>query len=314
VNDIIRVAPDVADALRAHRPGVAIESSVLAQGLPIPANRDAARRMLQAVRSRSVMPAITAVVAGTPVLGVTTAELERLLSREGVAKAAARDLPWLMAQRRDGATTVAGALAIASRAGVAVLATGGIGGVHRAMFDAGAVRDESADLLELSRTPMIVVCAGAKSILDLPGTLERLETLGIVVLGYRTAEMPGFLTAQTGIPLSALAESPDEIAAIYRAHRALGRPQAVVVMQPPPGEHALASHVVEHAVALALDHARREHVQGAQVTPFLLAEVERATGGASLAANLALLESNARLAADVARALAEGTERGADAS
>jgi pseudouridine-5'-phosphate glycosidase len=314
VNDVIRVAPDVADALRAHRPVVALESSVLAQGLPVPANRDAARRMLLAVRSRSAVPAITAVVAGTPVLGVTTAELEKLLAREGVAKAAARDLPWLMAQRRDGATTVAGALAIASRTSVAVLATGGIGGVHRAMLDAGAVRDESADLVELSRTPMIVVCAGAKSILDLPGTLERLETLGIVVLGYRTAEMPGFFTAQTGIPLSALAESAEEIAAIYRAHRTLGRSQAVVVMQPPPGEHALASHIVEHAVALALDRARRERVHGAQVTPFLLAEVEHATGGASLAANLALLESNARLAADVARALAEGTERGADAS
>jgi len=260
------------------------------------------------------VPAITAVVAGTPALGVTTAELERLLARDAVAKAAARDLPWLMANRRDGATTVAGALAIAAGAGVEVLATGGIGGVHRAMFDAGAVRDESADLLELSRTPMIVVCAGAKSILDLPGTLERLETLGIVVLGYRTAEMPGFLTAQTGIPLSARADSPGDVAAIYRAHRALGRPQAVVVMQPPPAEHALASHIVEHAVELALDHARREHVQGAQVTPFLLAEVERATGGASLSANLALLESNALLAAEVARALAEGTEWGTDAS
>ena len=314
MNDVIRIAPDVADALRARRPVVALESSVLAQGLPIPANRDAAHRMLQAVRSRSAVPAITAVVAGTPALGVTTAELERLLARDAVAKAAARDLPWLMANRRDGATTVAGALAIAAGAGVEVLATGGIGGVHRAMFDAGAVRDESADLLELSRTAMIVVCAGAKSILDLPGTLERLETLGIVVLGYRTAEMPGFLTAQTGVPLSARADTPGDVAAIYRAHRALGRPQAVVVMQPPPAEHALASHIVEHAVELALDHARREHVQGAQVTPFLLAEVERATGGASLSANLALLESNALLAAEVARALAEGTEWGTDAS
>ena len=314
MNDVIRIAPDVADALRARRPVVALESSVLAQGLPIPANRDAAHRMLQAVRSCSAVPAITAVVAGTPALGVTTAELERLLARDAVAKAAARDLPWLMANRRDGATTVAGALAIAAGAGVEVLATGGIGGVHRAMFDAGAVRDESADLPELSRTPMIVVCAGAKSILDLPGTLERLETLGIVVLGYRTAEMPGFLTAQTGIPLSARADTPGDVAAIYRAHRALGRPQAVVVMQPPPAEHALASHIVEHAVELALDHARREHVQGAQVTPFLLAEVERATGGASLSANLALLESNALLAAEVARALAEGTEWGTDAS
>ena len=314
MNDVIRIAPDVADALRARRPVVALESSVLAQGLPIPANRDAAHRMLQAVRSRSAVPAITAVVAGTPALGVTAAELERLLARDAVAKAAARDLPWLMANRRDGATTVAGALAIAAGAGVEVLATGGIGGVHRAMFDAGAVRDESADLLELSRTAMIVVCAGAKSILDLPGTLERLETLGIVVLGYRTAEMPGFLMAQTGIPLSARADTPGDVAAIYRAHRALGRPQAVVVMQPPPAEHALASHIVEHAVELALDHARREHVQGAQVTPFLLAEVERATGGASLSANLALLESNALLAAEVARALAEGTEWGTDAS
>ena len=304
----IRIAPDVADALRARRPVVALESSVLAQGLPVPANREAARCMLAAVRSRGAVAAITAVIAGEPALGVTPAELDRLLARDGVAKASARDAPLLMAQHRDGATTVAAALAIAAQAGVEVFATGGIGGVHRAMFDGGAVRDESADLMELARTPMIVVCAGAKSILDLAGTLERLETLGIVVLGYRTAEMPGFFTARTGIALPARVDSPEAVAAVYRAQRALGRTQSVVVMQPPPEEHALAADVADRAVAHALENARREHVQGAHVTPFLLSEVERATGGASLVANLALLERNALLAAEVADALCVGTD------
>lgn len=309
MRDGVRVAPEVIDALRTGRAVVALESSVLAQGLPVPANGEAARRMIEAVRSRGAVPAVTAVVGGVPAVGITGGELERFLRRVGVEKVSARDIPLAMARRADGATTVAASLALAGAAGITVFATGGIGGVHRAV-SGSAVRDESADLEELARAPMVVVCAGAKSILDLEGTAERLETLGVPVLGYRTSEMPGFFTADTGIRLGTRVESPAEVAAVWRAQRALGRSQAVVVMQPPPPEHALRREVVERAVAEALTHARHEGVRGAAVTPYLLAEVERVTEGSSLGANLALLERNAALAADVAGELAGAGRNG----
>jgi pseudouridine-5'-phosphate glycosidase len=194
---------------------------------------------------------------------------------------------------------VAATLALARLAGVAVFATGGIGGVHRE-----PPFDESADLVELARTPMVVVCAGAKSILDLPATLERLETLGVPVIGYRTSELPGFFTVSTGLPASGRAESAGEVAALFRAHQALGRPGALLVVQPPPAEAALDGATVDGAVAGALAEARATGVRGAAVTPFLLGRVERATGGRSLGANLALLEANARLAGEIAVALA----------
>jgi pseudouridine-5'-phosphate glycosidase len=301
--DIIRVASDVRAALRGGRPVVALESSVLAQGLPIPANRTAAERMMEAVRSRGVVPAITGVVQGIPTVGLSDEEVERFLRRDGVTKLSARDIPLAVARGEDGATTVAAALALAHAAGVKVFATGGIGGVHRAV-GAGTVRDESADLLELSRTPMVVVCAGAKSILDLEGTVERLETLGVPLIGYRTSEMPGFFTAETGIPITARVDSAAEIVAAYRAQLALGRSQSLVVVQPPPAAHALPGRVVEAAVTEALERARRDEVRGGAVTPYLLAVVEGVTAGGSLGANLALLESNAALAAEVARELA----------
>jgi len=265
----LRILPDVAAALASGAPVVALESSVLAQGLPIPRNREAADRMIAAVRSHGAIPAIAAVVAGTPTLGLTDAELERFLARDGVRKVSARDLGAAIAQRADGATTVAATLALATLGGVRVFATGGIGGVHRE-----PAFDESADLPELARTSMVVVCAGAKSILDLPATMERLETLGVPVVGYRTLEMPGFFTAETGLKLSVRAESAEEIAEIFIAHRALGRREALLVVQPLPA-----------------------------MTPALLAAVERETNGGSLVTNLELLERNAALAADIAVAL-----------
>lgn len=298
--DVIRISPEIAAALRGGEPVVALESSVLAQGLPVPANREAAQRMVEAVRSLGAVPAITAVVAGVPAVGLTESELERFLAREGVIKVSARDIPLAMARGVDGATTVAATLALAQAAGIAVFATGGIGGVHREDGPVGAVRDESADLMELARTPMVVVCAGAKSILDLEGTMERLETLGVPVAGYRTSELPGFFTAETGIRLPARLETAAEIAAAYRAQRSLGRPQALVITQPPPAEHALPRSVVDAAVSAAMERARAERVRGGAVTPFLLAEVQRVTSGQSIGANLALLERNAALAAEVA--------------
>ena len=294
----LRLSPELEEALRGGRPVVALESSVLAQGLPVPANREAARRMLDGVRASHAVPAITALVRGVPALGLNEEELERFLRRDGVRKVSARDLPAAMIAGADGATTVAASMVLARLAGVEVFATGGIGGVHR-----DAPFDESADLLELARTPMVVVCAGAKSILDLPATMERLETLGVPVLGYRTGELPGFFTAGTGIPLPARVETADEVAAVFRAHLHLGRTTALLVVQPPPAAAALPREVVERAVEQALAAAREAGVRGAAVTPFLLAAVERATGGRSLETNLALLHANAALAGQIAAAV-----------
>jgi pseudouridine-5'-phosphate glycosidase len=243
--------------------------------------------------------AITAVVAGQATLGLEVAELERFLARDGVRKVSSRDLAVAMAQKADGATTVAASLCIAGATNTDVFATGGIGGVHR-----NAPFDESADLVELARTPIVVVCAGAKSILDLPATLERLETLGVAVIGYRTDELPGFFTRTTGLRLTARANSPEEIADIHRASLSLGRRQATLVVQPLPENIALPQELVDSAVAEALEQAQRAGVSGAATTPFLLGAVLRATDGRSLLANLGLLEENAFLAGQIAVALA----------
>ena len=291
---------EVAVARAAGRPIVALESSVLAQGLPIPANREAEARMRAAVVAQGAVPGITAVVRGVPTVGLAGDDLARFLARDGVTKVSSRDLAPAMVQGRDGATTVAASLTLAASAGLEVFATGGIGGVHRE-----PAYDESADLLELAHAPVITVCAGAKSILDLPATLERLDSYGVTVLGYRTDEFPGFFTASTGLRVPMRVESPAEIAAIYRAARQLGRRSAILVVQPPPAQAALDPDLVETAVTRALHEARTAGVHGAAVTPFLLAAVERATEGRSLAANLALLEANAGLAAAIAVALAE---------
>lgn len=295
----IRETAEVAAARRDRRPLVALESSVLAQGLPIPANAEADARMQAAVRAAGAVPAITAVARGQAALGLDADELARFLRRDGVRKVSARDLGACCADGADGATTVAASLAICRAAGVPVFATGGIGGVHRE-----PAFDESADLIELSRTPAVVVCAGAKSILDLPATLERLETYGVTVVGYGTDELPGFFTAATGLRVPLRADTPADVARIAQASWALGHPAAVLVVQPPPAAAALAADEVSAAVAAALADARRDGIRGAAVTPFLLQRVQQATGGRSLAANVALLEANAALAGEIAAALA----------
>ena len=294
----LRVSSAVQAALARGRPLVALESSVLAQGLLPPHNRSAAERMVAAIEERGAAPAITAVVRGVATLGLEPDELERFLRRDSVRKVSARDLAHAMATGADGATTVAGTLAICGLAGVQVFATGGIGGVHR-----DAPFDESADLAELARSPVIVVCAGAKSILDLPATIERLETNGVTVVGYRTSDLPGFFTEKTGLKLDLTVQSASEIATMWQHHRALNRPGAILVMQPPPAEFALDPALVEEATAAALRQSNDEGVRGGAVTPFLLSEVQRRTNGRSVVANLALLEANAALAADIAVAL-----------
>ena len=295
----LRLTPEVWSALRDRHPVVALESSVIAQGLPAPINRDATRRMLAAVRHHAATPAIAAIVQGIPTLGLSDEELERFLARDGIAKVTVRDLGVAVAQGRDGATTVAATLAIMARSDVHVFATGGIGGVHRE-----PAFDESADLTELARSPAIVVCSGAKSILDLRATLERLETLAIPVIGFRTAEFPAFFSATSGLPVATTVDSVEEIARIERAHRGLGRREALLVVQPPPADAALPAADVDRAIERALAEARERGIRGPATTPFLLGAVERYTEGRSLQANIALLEANARLAALIAVALA----------
>ncbi len=297
-----RTTSAVFEALERGGALVALESSVLAQGLEPPYNRDAARRMTGAVIAAGAVPAITAISRGTPTLGLDDEDLGRFLQRDGVRKVSARDLGLAMADGADGATTVAATLALCALGGLEVFATGGIGGVHR-----DAPFDESADLVELSRTPVIVVCAGAKSILDLPATLERLETLGVPVVGCGTNELPGFFSLSTGLRLTARLDRPDQIARAWRAHRALGRQSAMLVVQPPPADAAIPADVVDAATRAALQAATEAGIRGAAVTPYLLAQIQERTEGRSVHANLALLEANARLAGEIAVALVEGT-------
>src|SRR5690606_16116703 len=280
-------------------PIVALESSVLAQGLPIPSNREAAESMAAAVERGGAVPAITGVARGQTKLGLEPDELERFLHREGVSKVSSRDLGAVMARGGDGATTVAAALTICRAAGVQVFATGGIGGVHRA-----PPFDESADLMELSRTPAVVVCAGAKAILDRPATLERLETLGVAVIGYRTDEFPGFFTVGTGLPVPHRVNDPEGVASVFRSMASVGHPGSLLVVQPLPENVALEHELLEEVLERALQEAELAEVRGSAMTPVLLAAVQEATGGRALAANLALLSQNAYLAAEIATALA----------
>jgi pseudouridine-5'-phosphate glycosidase len=279
---------------------VALESTVIAHGLPRPQNLEAALACERAVRESGARAATVAVVAGRPVVGLSEAELRELAARDDVAKVSLHNLGVVAARGQWGATTVASTLHLASRAGLRVFATGGIGGVHR-----GAERhfDVSSDLAALATTPMITVSAGAKSILDLPRTVEALETLGVPVVGFGTDELPAFYARTSGLPVTARADTPDEVARIASAHWALGRSSAVLVVVPCPEHAAIPADEIDGIVEAALEEAAAAGIAGARVTPFLLSRVAERTGGRSLAANLALLENNARVAGRVAVAL-----------
>ena len=294
------IAPEVREALSAGRPVVALESTVLAHGLPYPRNLEVGRALEQEVRGGGCTPATVAVLAGTPKVGLTDAELEHVATASDVLKLSTRDVPVALARRRDGATTVAATIWLANAAGVRVFATGGIGGVHR-----GAPHDVSADVTELARTPMIVVCAGAKAILDLPATREALETAGVLVVGWQTDELPAFYSRESGLGVDARVERAEEVAEIWKAKRSFAFPGAILLCVPPPAADALPAAVVAAEIDRALDRAAEAGIRGKEVTPFLLAEVARLTGGRSLETNVALLRNNARTAAAVARAVGE---------
>jgi pseudouridine-5'-phosphate glycosidase len=297
----MRIAEEVGEALSAGRAVVALESTIIAHGLPQPDNLRVAREIEAAVRDAGAVPATIAVLGGEVRIGLGDAELERIGGSDDVAKCSVRDLPVVCARGGDGATTVAATAHLATGAGIRVFATGGIGGVHR---DAASSFDESADLVELSRTPICVVCAGVKSILDAGATLERLETLGVTVLGYRTDRLAGFYLSDSGHDVPWRVESPGEIAAIMRAREEVGAPGGVLVANPlPPGEQldpVLHDRVLEQALAAAA----QQGVHGKAITPFLLDRLRTATEGDSLRANVTLVLRNAALAGAIAAAAA----------
>jgi pseudouridylate synthase len=301
LNTVVAVPEPIRAALAGNQPVVALESTVISHGLPYPYNLDLARAMEGEVRDQHAQPATVGVVAGVPTVGMSDADIERFAVAQGILKLSRRDIGYAVALERDGATTVAATMALAALAGVQVFATGGIGGVHRGAHETW---DISADLTELARTPVLVVCAGAKAILDLPATIEYLETAGVPVLGLGADELPAFYSATSGLPVARI-DTVAEVARVWRAHRALGGGGGMLLAVPPPAEVALPSAEVESAITRALAKASAAGVRGQAVTPFLLAAVAEETHGESMHTNIALLRQNARIAAQVARAIAE---------
>jgi len=295
---LIHTSAAVLDALEAGRGVVALESTVIAHGLPRPLNVETARRVEEIVRATGATPATVAVLGGRLCVGLNEDQLARVAYGEEVRKLSTRDLPAAVARGWDGATTVATTMWIASRAGVRVFATGGIGGVHR-----GTLPDVSADLPELARTPMLVVCAGAKSVLDLPATREWLETHGVAIIGYGCDEMPAFYTRRSGLSVDLRADAPEEVASVARARARLALTSALLVAVPVPVEAEVDEELMRETLEEALSEASRRGVAGRELTPFLLSRMSERSQGATLRANTALLENNARVAAEIACAL-----------
>jgi pseudouridine-5'-phosphate glycosidase len=302
-----RFSAEVSRAMRANLPIVALESTVITHGLPYPENHALAVDMQKEVRQKGATPATVAVLSGKIHIGLQDGEIEQLSRANDMHKLSSRDFAPAVALKWSGGTTVAATMVASHAAGIRVFATGGIGGVHRELHgsEVRTSADVSADLPQLANTPQIVVCAGAKAILDLPATLETLETMSVPVIGWMTDDFPAFYSTTSGLSVSARADSPRAVADIARAHWELGFRSAVLVVVPPPAEMAMPYEAVDQAVRQALKDARSEGVRGQAVTPFLLKRMTELTGGASLQANLALLRNNARVAAQIARELAE---------
>ena len=301
----LMVQSEVAEALAAGRPVVALESTIITHGMPSPQNVETALAVAQDVRAGGAVPATIAILEGRIRVGLTEAELRQLASLETAAKVSRADLPAVLAAGKPGSTTVAATMICAALAGIRVFATGGIGGVHRG---AEVSFDVSADLQELARSPVAVVCAGAKAILDLPKTLEVLETLGVPVITHGSDAFPAFYSRDSGLPTPLRCDSPTEIAAVMANKWRLGLGGGLVVANPIPQDAEIPAAIMEEKIALALSEAEAEGIQGKAVTPFLLARLEALTQGESLAANVALVRNNARLAAAIAAAYGELSE------
>ena len=303
LNKYLDVNPEVAEAVRAGKPVVALESTIISHGMPYPQNVETALNVERIIRENGAVPATIAIIGGRLKAGLTPEEIE-YFGKKGtaIAKASRRDLAVLCAKGEDGATTVTTTMIIAHMAGIQVFATGGIGGVHRG---AETTMDISADLEELAQTPVMVVCAGAKSILDLGLTLEYLETKGVPVIGYGTEELPAFYTRKSGFGVDYRVDSPEELAAMFAAQRDLGFKGGMLVTNPIPEEYAMPKDVIDAAIEQALRECKEQGVHGKETTPFLLARVVELTGGDSLESNIQLVLNNARVAARTAAALAK---------
>ena len=302
LNPYLDVAPEVAAAVAAGKPVVALESTIISHGMPYPQNVETALKVEQIIRDSGAVPATIAILGGRMKAGLTAEEIEYLGKKgQDVTKASRRDLAVLVSRKADGATTVTTTMMIAHMAGIQVFATGGIGGVHRG---AETTMDISADLEELASTPVMVVCAGAKSILDLGLTLEYLETHGVPVLGYGTKELPAFYTRKSGFEVDYRVDTPAELAAAFRASLDLGLRGGMLVTNPIPEEFAMDHEVINRAIDEAVAQANAQGIHGKATTPFLLAKVKELTGGDSLESNIQLVFNNARLAARTAAALA----------
>ena len=303
MNQYLELSNEVQEALAAGKPVVALESTIISHGMPYPQNVQTALRVEQTIRENGATPATIAIIGGKLKAGCTPEEIEYLGKKgQAVIKASRRDLPVLIARKEDGATTVTTTMIIAAMAGIRVFATGGIGGVHRG---AQQTFDISADLEELAQTPVMVICAGAKSILDLGLTLEYLETKGVPVIGFGTEELPAFYTRHSGFKVDYRIDTPEELAAAFRAKIDCGLKGGMLVTNPIPEEFSMPKAVIDAAIEEALRQMDQAGIHGKQCTPFLLAKVKDLTGGDSLAANIQLVLNNARLAAKTAKALCE---------
>ncbi len=296
--NVMKLSTEVETAIASRRAVVALESTVIAHGLPRPQNLETAQNVEKIVRGEGAIPATVAILKGRMHVGLSEEQLTHVAQSEDIHKISRRDLPVAVAKEWDGATTVATSMWVAARAGIGVFATGGIGGVHR-----GDLPDVSADLPELARTPMIVVCSGAKIILDLPATREWLETNGVTVVGYGTDEMAGFYSRSSGLPVDVRADTPDEVAKLARARRDLELAGSLLVTVPVPEEAEVNRGVLEEILDKALADAKKKKIGGRELTPFLLGRMVDASGGATLKANIALLENNAKVAAQIAQAM-----------
>ena len=301
MNKYLDLSPEVAEALSKGKPVVALESTIISHGMPYPQNVETALRVEQTIRDNGATPATIAIIGGRLKAGLTPAEIEHLGKKgRAVAKASRRDLPVLVARGEDGATTVTTTMIIAALAGIKVFATGGIGGVHRG---AETTMDISADLEELAMTPVIVICAGAKSILDLGLTLEYLETKGVPVIGYGTEELPAFYTRKSGYKVDYRIDTPEDLAAAFRAKMEMGLQGGMLVTNPIPEEYSMDPDRINAAIDQAIIECNEKGIKGKDTTPFLLARIKDITGGDSLASNIQLVLNNARLAAKTAALL-----------
>lgn len=300
---VLKISEAVRMGLAANKPVVALESTIIAHGFPRPDNREVADALEGAIRDEGAIPATIAVIDGTVHVGLTSGQLDLIAERDDIEKCSLRDLAAVCQAGGCGATTVSATARLACMAGIAVFATGGIGGVHPG---AAGSFDVSADLTELGRTPVAVVCAGAKSILDLPATLEVLETLGVPVVGYGCDAFPAFHSRDSGLPLRHRVDTPLEMAGLIRAQKALGLEAGILICNPPPEDVAMSRHELDAVVGLAQDRARDHGVSGAALTPYLLAALNDLSGGRTRMINQVLAVSNARLGACIASALCEG--------